>query len=199
MLGEFDLNAALSRHEPPHAGEARPRATLAAMKDEASFLQLRHAVPADADRLAEIQAGAVRACGKGFYSEAVLDAWAWGAEKREACRGWIAETGIEVRLCSEAEQPIAFAVFVTQQDTIYVHSLYCDATRVRRGVGRLLMAEIRQFAQARDKRRLTVQSSLNAVDFYRTLGFARLGDGFQEIGPAKLRWDYVAMAKPLVA
>ena len=169
------------------------------MKDELSALELRRAVPEDADRLAEIQAAAVRACGKGFYTGAVIEAWAWGPEKREACRGWIAERGIEVRICAERAQPIAFAVFVPSQDGVYVHSLYCDPARLRRGVGRRLMAEIREFAQARDKRRLTVQSSLNAVAFYEALGFARLGDGHQEIGPAKLRWDYVAMAKPLVA
>lgn len=169
------------------------------MKDDVSALQLRRAVPADADRMAEIQAASVRACGKGFYLDPVIEAWAWGPEKREACRGWIGETGIEVRICSEHERPIAFAVFVANHDSIYVHSLYCDPQRIRRGVGRMLMAEIRQIAQAREKRRLTVQSSLNAVGFYSALGFARLGDGFQEIGPAKLRWDYIAMAKPLMA
>ena len=169
------------------------------MKDDVSALQLRRAVPADADRLAEIQAAAVRVCGKGFYADPVIEAWAWGEEKREACRAWIAESGIEVRVCGEGARPIAFAVFVGAQDAIYVHSLYCDPQRIRRGVGSRLMADIRQFAQARDKRRLTVQSSLNAVGFYDALGFARLGDGFQEIGRTKLRWDYVAMAKPLVA
>ena len=178
-----------------------PRAVLSsiAMKDEASILQLRRAVPADADRLAEIQAASVRACGTGFYAASVLEAWAWGEEKREACRSWIAESGIEVRICAERERAIAFAVFVPNRDGVYVHSLYCDPARIRRGVGRLLISDIRQFAQAREKRRLTAQSSLNAVGFYSALGFARLGEGFQEIGPAKLRWDYVAMAKPLPA
>jgi putative acetyltransferase len=179
--------------------DVRRCAKVVAMKDEVSALQVRRAVPADADRMAEIQATAVRACATGFYPAPVIEAWAWGPEKREACRGWIGESGIEVRICGERERPVAFAVFVANLDAVYVHSLYCDPQRIRRGVGRLLMADIRQFAQAREKRRLTVQSSLNALGFYGALGFARLGDGFQEIGPAKLRWDYVAMAKPLVA
>jgi putative acetyltransferase len=172
---------------------------LPAMKDDGSPLLLRPARPADADRLAEIQAGAVRACGRGFYPDPVIEAWAWGPEKRDACRSWIGEPGIEVRTCDERERPIAFAVFVASSDAVYVHSLYCDCQRMRRGIGRMLMAEIRQYAQARDKRRLTVQSSLNAVGFYGGLGFSRLGEGFQEIGPAKLRWTYIAMAKPLMA
>ena len=169
------------------------------MKDEASPVLLRRGLPADADRLAEIQAAAVRACGKGFYADPVVEAWAWGAEKREACRGWISDPGIEVMLCTERERPIAFSVFVTSRDAVYVHSLYCDPARIRRGVGRRLVAEIRQFAQAREKCRLTVQSSLNAVGFYGALGFLRLGEGFQEIGRERLRWDYIAMAKPLAA
>ena len=63
----------------------------------------------------------------------------------------------------------------------------------------MMIAEIRRFAQARDKCRLTVQSSLNSIGFYGALGFLRLGEGFQEIGRDRLRWDYVAMAKPLAA
>jgi putative acetyltransferase len=169
------------------------------MKDDGSPLLLRPALPADADRLAEIQAGAVRAAGRGFYPDPVIEAWAWGPDKREACRSWIGEPGIDVWICAERERPIAFAVFVASGDAVYVHSLYCDAQRIRRGVGRLLMTEIRQVAQARAKHRLTVQSSLNAVGFYGALGFARLGEGFQEIGAARLRWNYIAMAKPLAA
>ena len=169
------------------------------MKDDSSTLLLRPAVPAEADRLAEIQAGAVRACGKGFYSDRVIEAWAWGAEKREACRSWIGEAGIEVTVCADRGRVLAFAVFVANRDAVYVHSLYCDPHRIRCGIGRMMIAEIRRFAQARDKCRLTAQSSLNAIGFYGALGFLRLGEGFQEIGRDRLRWDYIAMAKPLAA
>lgn len=169
------------------------------MTDDSSSLLLRRGVPADADRLAEIQSAAVRACGNGFYSAPVIEAWAWGVEKREACRGWLGEPGIEVTVCAERERAVAFAVFVASRDAVYVHSLYCDPARIRRGIGRRLIAEIRGFAQTRAKCRLTVQSSLNAIGFYAALGFFRLGDGFQEIGRDRLRWDYVAMAKPLAA
>lgn len=167
------------------------------MSDVGSLLAMRRAVPEDAERLAEIQARAVLHCGQPFYAEPVLEAWAWGNEKREACRGWIREPGVHVILCERSGFALAFAVYVARIDSVYVHSLYCDPDAIGRGIGRALIGEIEAFAKAGAKRHLTVQSSLNAVVFYRALGFLRLRDGFQELGPDRLRWDYVAMGKPL--
>jgi putative acetyltransferase len=169
------------------------------MSELVSRLSLRRATPDDAARLAEIQARAVEDGGRHFYDAAVIAAWAWGSDKREACRGWIGEAGIHVVLCERQGTAHGFAVYVAKDESVYVHSLYCHPDAGGRGIGRALLADIESFARSVGKSRVTAQSSLNAVGFYRAQGFVRVGDGFQEIGSDRLRWDYVAMAKALSA
>jgi GNAT superfamily N-acetyltransferase len=81
-----------------------------------------------------------------------------------------------------------------EADLAWIRYLFVHPQATRRGIGRRLIERAEQAAWAVDRPRLRVWSSLNAVGFYRSVGF---------LPERRARWpvqraielDYVLMAK----
>ena len=58
-----------------------------------------------------------------------------------------------------------------------VHAVYVHPDHARRGVGSTLLAELEGYARGSGLTSLSLQSSLNAVEFYEMAGYERVGAG----------------------
>lgn len=76
--------------------------------------------------------------------------------------------------------------------TGYIRHVAVDPAIARQGIGRDLVDHARLQAQAAGITQLIAQSTLNAVPFYRSMGFVPIGDTALEL-PGGLRFPCVAM------
>ena len=86
----------------------------------------------------------------------------------------------------------AIAGVILVKDWWNLTNLFVDPGRQRRGVGRALMANVLDQCRGRSPRgALLVNSSTNAVGFYRRLGFVASGEPRDRIGGCvPLRYDF---------
>jgi GNAT superfamily N-acetyltransferase len=135
-------------------------------------ITIRVAAPDDAARIAMVHHAAVQGeRSLGDYDAEQLEAWAQSRpltelRKRIAVRRFfVAESTTEP--AGYAQLDVGNAV---------IRAIYVAPHYQRRGVGRRLAQAV--FAAAREAgfEQLELDSSLNAVPFYETLGFARLGN-----------------------
>jgi GNAT superfamily N-acetyltransferase len=83
-----------------------------------------------------------------------------------------------------------------QEGVAHVRHVVTDDRQVRRGVGRLLMARVLDTARAAGMVRMDCLSTLTAVPFYRSLGFAELGPVTVPLAPG-IDFPAVAMQRAL--
>ena len=92
------------------------------------------------------------------------------------------------------ERPVGFAELDARDGV--VNACYVDPTEHGRGVGRALMDAIERAARAEGLRQLTLDASLNAVPFYRALGWRETGPARHELAPGA--WlECIAMKRSL--
>ena len=140
-------------------------------------ISIREAGPGDAAAIATIHEAAVRGPTVGAcYDHAQIEAWAQPhaapqlAERIAARRFFIA---------AAQGQPIAYAQLDLEAATI--RSVYVLPAFARQGVGRRLTQTVFWTARAAGLERLQLDSSLNAVAFYESLGFRRLDEVDHEL------------------
>jgi GNAT superfamily N-acetyltransferase len=163
------------------------------MSESAHALTLRPVRASDLDAVVAMQEISIMALGAPMYGEAKAQAWArLGYQFRHDLLGeggfWVAE--LEDRLLGVG----GWSPDSLEPDLAWIRYLFVHPAAVRRGVGRRLVERAEQAACAAERRRLRVWSSLNAVGFYRALGF---------LPERRARWpvqssielDYVLMAK----
>ena len=66
-----------------------------------------------------------------------------------------------------------------------IRDLFVEPDAIGRGVGRAIMAELRRVARAVGVVRITVDSDPNAIGFYETQGFVRIGDAISQSIPGR--------------
>ena len=163
------------------------------MSDVAETAGLRPVRAADLDAIAELQEISILALGAPVYGEAKARAWArLGYQFRHDLLGeggfWVAEQ--EGRILGVG----GWSPDSQEADLAWIRYLFVHPEAIRRGIGRRLVERAERSACAAGSSRLRVWSSLNAVGFYRAVGF---------LPERRARWpvrtgvelDYVLMGK----
>jgi GNAT superfamily N-acetyltransferase len=167
--------------------------SLTDMSEGAEPLRLRPVRASDLDAVVAMQEASIMALGAPVYGEAKARAWArLGYQFRHDLLGegafWVAEQA--QRLLGVG----GWSPDSLEADLAWIRYLFVHPQATRRGIGWRLVEQAERSACAADRPRLRVWSSLNAVGFYRAVGF---------LPERRARWpvqtaielDYVLMAK----
>jgi GNAT superfamily N-acetyltransferase len=167
--------------------------SLTDMSEGADPLRLRPVRASDLDAVVAMQEASIMVLGAPVYGEAKARAWArLGYQFRHDLLGegafWVAEQ--DQRLLGVG----GWSPDSLEADLAWIRYLFVHPQAIRRGIGRRLVEQAERSAYAADRPRLRVWSSLNAVAFYRAVGF---------LPERRARWpvqtaielDYVLMAK----
>src|ERR671911_1198102 len=167
--------------------------SLADMSEGADPFGLRPVRASDLEAIVAMQEASIMALGAPVYGEAKARAWArLGHQFRHDLLGeggfWVAEQ--DRRLLGVG----GWSPDGLEPDLAWIRYLFVHPQATRRGIGRRLVELAERAAYAADRPRLRVWSSLNAVGFYRAVGF---------LPERRARWpvqraielDYVLMAK----
>jgi len=128
---------------------------------------LRPFLPADVPMLAGIFVAAIQELTGDDYSEAQQEAWAAVAEDEAAFGNKLA--GELTLIATLQNAPVGFA---SLKGNDHIEMLYVHPSVARQGIGRMLCDALEKLAQARGTKTLSVDASDNALDFFRTRGYA---------------------------
>jgi putative acetyltransferase len=129
---------------------------------------IRRATADDAEAIATVHAASIRGLASGNYSSSQISAWSSGKEPqryRDAMAAgesmWVAQHGNEV---------VGFGSWRGNE----LRAIYVSPEYARVGVGTQLLVAVESDARANGCRDLRLESSLNAVPFYRTHGWSEV-------------------------
>lgn len=137
-------------------------------------MQIRPATPEDAVALPDLHSSAVEAFGPDHYDAEQVDHWASRGE-REPDDYPVGDEDAHFTVCVRNGQVAGFGHLAL--DEAEIHAVYVHPDHARAGVGSALLAELEGFARGRDLAELSLQSSLNAVEFYARSGYERIDRG----------------------
>jgi putative acetyltransferase len=127
---------------------------------------LRPFLPADVPVLAEIYQASIEELTGEDYSEAQQAAWASRADDEEAFGARLA--GLLTLVATIEGKPVGFAAL---KGTDHIEMLFVHPVAAGQGVGAMLYDALEKLAGARQAKRLTVDASDTAEDFFRRRGF----------------------------
>ena len=157
---------------------------------------VRPAREEDARALLEVHRDAVHRLAAADYPAAVTAEWSPPVDPARVA-AFLRNPDGEVRLAAELEgRIVGFGALVPAEAEL--RACYVAARAARRGVGRALVGAIEAIARAEGLQRLTLDSSLTAVGFYRRLGYAVVAEGTHRLRSGGLM-ACVAMRKELGA
>ncbi|MGH6903078.1 MAG: GNAT family N-acetyltransferase [Geminicoccaceae bacterium] len=165
------------------------------MSKLASGFHIRPVGVADLDAIALLQERSIMAFGAPVYGEAKAKAWArLGFEFRHDLLGaggfWVAERDDRI-LGVGGWSPDSL-----EPDVAWLRYLFVQPQAAGQGIGRRLVEEAERSAGAAHRPRLHVWSSMNAVGFYRTVGY-RVRRRARWPIQAGIELDYMLMTKRL--
>jgi putative acetyltransferase len=163
------------------------------MSEGSDSLVLRPVHASDLEAVVAMQEASIMALGTPVYGEAKARAWAQlGYQFRHDLLGeggfWVAEQD-QLLLGVGGWSPDSL-----EPELAWIRYLFVHPQATRRGIGRRLVAQAERSAYAAARTRLRVWSSLNAVGFYRAVGFLPERRARWPVQRA-LELDYVLMAK----
>lgn len=174
------------------------------------MLSIRHATRRDSQALRQLHAQSLRTLGTACYSDEVLHAFieqvgtlderllddgtyyaAFVNTRLAGCGGWTPRQPDYVRhLAGNAGQQA--------RDLPTIRSLYIHPDFARRGIARKLMAVIEDAIAVADHDRIALSATLNAVAFYRRLGYRSVEPAVLRM-PGGLQFVAVKMEKRLAS
>jgi putative acetyltransferase len=149
-------------------------------------ISIRTGVPEDRDAILRVHQDSVRALCVGQYSSDQIDAWLDGRDATmylaaiERGELWVAATNDAIVGFTEVEGNEVTKLFV------------CGAS-AGSGVGRALMGQAIQYLTASGHTRIRLESTKNAHDFYRRLGFVQTGTGTFSHGRGEISLEIIEM------
>jgi len=166
------------------------------MDRQISF-EIRRAGPADAEAIARAHLDSILSIGPRYYDEAVVREWGAHIEAglyvRAMARGEVFFVAIDARDPDHAV--LGFSSHPVDDDEHGV-GVYVRGKAARKGVGTALLRAAEHDAIAAGARRLTIDASLAAVDFYKRHRFTEVGRGSHRL-PSGLSMPCVFMEKSL--
>lgn len=135
-------------------------------------IALRAARLADAEAIATIHARAIRVSAASYYSEDELDAWV-GRMTAATCAEAMRSRSMLVAVTREVPPRVVGFAQLHPEEAV-VEAIYVDPEFERRGIGRALAQALESVARTFELPWLVADASLNAVPFYRALGFRQV-------------------------
>jgi putative acetyltransferase len=153
---------------------------------------LRPYLPDDAPVLADIFRASIEGLATDDYSETQVDVWASAADDEERFESRL---GASLTLVATMDgSPVGFGS-LDQPD--HIDLLYVHPAVAGRGVGTMLIDAFEKLANARGVKKLTVEASDNASEFFRRRGFKAMQRNSVPLGG---EWfANTTMEKPLAA
>jgi putative acetyltransferase len=130
---------------------------------------VRRATPDDSEQILRLHVDSIRRVCAASYTPEQIDTWTRSKRAENYTRGM---AGGESMFVAEADRRLLG--FAAARDGI-VMGLFVSADHQRRGVGRALLAALEDEARQRHIPELHSESTINAVDFYTSRGFRRIG------------------------
>jgi GNAT superfamily N-acetyltransferase len=161
----------------------------------ADLVVLRPVRAADLDVVAALQERAIMTLGAPVYGEVKARAWArLGVHFRRDLLGaggfWVAEQDGRLRGVG------GWSPDGAEADLAWLRYLFVDPDAVGRGIGRRLVAQAERSAADVRRRRMHVWSSLNAVGFYRAIGYRERRRARWPVQPG-IELDHVLLTRRL--
>ena len=147
-------------------------------------MKVRRAKPEDARGIAEMYHRAVHELATDAYDDDILDVWGPPADD-ERVEKWADhlerddERDDAVAFVAVDDRVLGFAD--VDPDEEYLRAVYIDPEMSRRGLGRALLRQAEWAATQAGAERLTLDASLNSVEFYEKNGYERIEEGTHEI------------------
>ena len=165
--------------------------------DRTISFEIRRAGPADAEAIARAHLDSILSIGPRYYDEPVVRDWGAHIEAglyvRAMAHGEVFFIAIDAR--NPDHTVLGFSSHPVDDDEHGV-AVYVRGSAARKGVGSALLRAAEHDAIAGGARRLTIDASLAAVDFYTQHGFTEVGRGSHRL-PSGLAMPCVFMEKSL--
>lgn len=127
--------------------------------------KIEKAGPEHAEAIWNLRGVALRTQGAGHYDQKLLEAWA-GGDMPDGFRDKVAT----MYIIREGERVVAYGM--VRLESSQIDSVYVEPKCFGRGYGRRMVEHLQAMAQAHGITNLSLKASLNAVGFYRALGFS---------------------------
>lgn len=131
-----------------------------------SIHPVRNATAADAQTIMDVRNEAIRAQCAGFYDAELLAKW---TEPRELSAKFVENVAANFQLIEVSGEVVACGMVNLENGK--VDAIFVAPSAGRMGLGRQMMTHLEGMARGAGLTRLHLESTLNAVPFYRTLGF----------------------------
>ncbi len=146
-------------------------------------MDVRDAVPSDAEAVREVHARSITELGRQAYSREQVDAWALRCESADYASA--IESDDLVFVVAEADGRVvgfgSLRLEPSERDSdAEVTAVYVHPSVARQGVGTAIYTELEGQARARGVQSLGLSASLNAVPFYETQGYERVREAPHE-------------------
>lgn len=190
------MNAVLASHqttEPHIARMTEPFVT-------------RVAVPADRDAILELHHLSLRTLGRGFYDDLEIESYlrhaptledylledgtyylAHARERLVGCGGWSLKPPAYNAVTQEAPPAVA---------SPRVRAMFVHPDFARRGIGRLLLADIERAVLEKDHREILIDATLGGLLLYERCGYRRVGQKVAAL-PDGASMHFVSLRKSL--
>ena len=172
-------NAEVSRMaSPDHVGRVREL-------PQVSNPLIRLATEVDVPTMYSIHTSSIRECCSTHYTSEEIADW---IERQSPHKYMPFVQQQSVYVAEELGEVVGFAQLGPGEDgrSGEVKALYVSPSAMRRGVGSLLLSFLEQQALSRGWTVLVVNSTMNAVDFYTSQGFAAVGNAQHTVGNQSL-------------
>jgi putative acetyltransferase len=137
---------------------------------------IRRATISDAAAILSVRAASIQVLAGSHYSPIEIEAWC-GSRTADAYHVPIEE---KIVLLDERDgEVIAFGQLDPSVATI--DAIYVESSSVRRGIGRKILRALESLASERGIQALTLDASLNAIEFYRHAGYVFVNEGKHEL------------------
>ncbi|TYL40228.1 N-acetyltransferase [Natronococcus pandeyae] len=141
-------------------------------------MEVRDAVPADAEAIREVHVRSIRGLGTDAYTTEQVDAWAAGCESADYER---AIRDLEFLVAERDGAVVGFGSLAPEPPGRYeadvdaeITGLYVDPSVARQGVGSAIYDELERRARRSGVETLGLSASRNAVPFYEARGYERV-------------------------
>jgi GNAT superfamily N-acetyltransferase len=139
------------------------------MNDQTGHFVVRRATPADSETILQLHVDSIRRICAASYTPEQIDAWAGSKRAEKYTQGMASGDSMFV---AESTGPLLGFAALRGDNVLAV---YVSPDHQHRGVGKALLAALEDDARQRHILELHLESTLNALDFYASRGFRRVG------------------------
>jgi len=133
------------------------------------MIQTRRATKQDIEGFKAVVIESVLELCKDFYSSTELQSLLAQYPGKELYEKWLQERVLVV--AEDGDQIVGFAQYFPPNNSI--EAVHVLPSHIKKGVGKMLMAELEEIAKEQGAKKIMLDSSLNAVGFYDKCGYIK--------------------------